>query len=57
VRGSVDADVEEEGATTLPARKLATIVKELPTSEISIEINGNNIAAIKSGPSFFKILD
>jgi len=56
VRGAVDADVEEEGSTTLPARKLATIVKELPTSEISIEINGNNIAAIKSGPSFFKIL-
>jgi len=56
VRGAVDADVDEEGATTLPARKLATIVKELPTSEISIEVNGNNIAAIKSGPSFFKIL-
>jgi DNA polymerase-3 subunit beta len=56
VRGSVDADVEEEGATTLPARKLATIVKELPTSEIAIEVNGNNIAAIKSGPSYFRIL-
>jgi len=56
VRGSVDAEVMEEGATTLPARKLAMIVKELPTSEIEIEVNGNNIAAIQSGPSFFKIL-
>jgi DNA polymerase-3 subunit beta len=56
VRGSVDAEVMEEGATTLPARKLAMIVKELPTSEIEVEVNGNNIAAIQSGPSFFKIL-
>ena len=27
---SVPAEVEEEGATTLPARRLATIIRELP---------------------------
>tara|TARA_R110002096_G_scaffold200639_13_gene384773 strand:- start:28073 stop:29170 length:1098 start_codon:yes stop_codon:yes gene_type:complete len=56
VRGSVSADVEASGSTTLPARKLATIVRELPTSEIEFEVNENNIAHIHAGPSFFKIL-
>lgn len=56
VRGSVSADVEATGSTTLPARKLATIVRELPTSEIEFEVNENNIAHINAGPSFFKIL-
>jgi len=55
MRGSVEADVSEEGATTLPARKLASIVRELPTSEIHVEVDANNIASIEAGPSFFKI--
>jgi len=56
VRGSVDAEVAASGATTLPARKLASIVRELPTSELEVEVNENNVASIQSGPSFFKIL-
>ena len=56
VRGSVSAEIETEGATTLPARKLATIIRELPTSEIDFEVDENNIAQIDAGPSFFKIL-
>ena len=55
IRGSVDADVETDGASTLPARKLASIVRELPTSEISVEVDGDNAASITAGPSFFKI--
>ncbi len=42
--------------TTLPARRLFTIVRELPTSEIHIEVDSKNVASIRSGPSFFKIL-
>jgi DNA polymerase-3 subunit beta len=53
---SVPAEVEEEGATTLPARKLATIVRELPTEEIEISVDEKNVASIRSGPSFFKVL-
>ena len=55
VRGSVSADVEKHGATTLPARKLASIIRELPTSEVEVEVDANNIATIQAGPSFFKI--
>ena len=55
VSGSVQADVEDAGATTLPARRLATIIRELPADEIEFSVDEKNIASIKSGPSFFKV--
>src|SRR3989441_1584844 len=56
VRGSCEAQVEKAGATTLPARRLFNIVRELPSSEIQIDVDGKNAASIRSGQSFFKIL-
>jgi DNA polymerase-3 subunit beta len=56
VRGSFEANVDKVGATTLPARRLFTIIRELPSSEIAIEVDGKNAASIRSGQSFFKIL-
>lgn len=56
VSGSVQADVEEAGATTLPARRLATIIRELPVDEVEVSVDEKNVASIKSGPSFFKVL-
>jgi DNA polymerase III subunit beta len=56
VRGSCEAQVDKEGATTLPARRLFNIVRELPSSEIQIDVDGKNAASIRSGQSFFKIL-
>lgn len=56
VRGSFEANVDKAGASTLPARRLFTIIRELPSSEISIEVDGKNAASIRSGQSFFKIL-
>jgi DNA polymerase-3 subunit beta len=56
VRGSFEASVEKAGATTLPARRLFNIIRELPSSEISIDIDGKNAASIRSGQSYFKIL-
>lgn len=56
VRGSFEANVEKEGATTLPARRLFTIIRELPSSEIQFDVDGKNAASIRSGQSFFKIL-
>ncbi len=56
VRGSFEATIEKEGATTLPARRLFTIIRELPSSEIQFDIDGKNAASIRSGQSFFKIL-
>jgi DNA polymerase III subunit beta len=56
VRGSCEAEVDKAGATTLPARRLFNIVRELPSSEIQIDVDGKNTASIRSGQSFFKIL-
>jgi DNA polymerase-3 subunit beta len=56
VRGSFEANVDKVGATTLPARRLFTIIRELPSSEIAVEVDGKNAASIRSGQSFFKIL-
>lgn len=55
IRCPVVATVERSGATTLPARRLAAIVRELPSSDISLEIDGKNIATLRCGASVFKI--
>jgi DNA polymerase-3 subunit beta len=56
VSGSIEAQVEREGATTLPARRLSTIVRELPATDIYIEVDAKNFASIRCGQSFFKIV-
>ena len=56
IRGSVEAQVERTGATTLPARRLSSIVRELPYSEIYFDVDTKNFASIRSGSSYFKIL-
>src|ERR1700749_1396910 len=56
VRGSIEAQVERSGATPLPARRLFAIVRELPASEIYVDVDSKNFASIRSGSSFFKIL-
>ena len=53
---SVEAKVEKPGGTTLPARRLAGIVKELPAAEVNVEVDGKNVATIRCGPSFFKMM-
>lgn len=56
VSGAIDAQTDKAGATTLPARRLAGIVRELPASEIQLEVDSKNVASIRCGQSFFKIL-
>ncbi len=53
---TVPAEVEADGATTLPARRLATIIRELPSDDVDIAVDEKNTASIRSGPSFFKVL-
>lgn len=56
ISASVDAEVEEQGATTLPARRLFSICRELPAADASIEVDSRNVATLKSGNALFKIL-
>jgi len=52
----VKATIELEGAVTLPVKRLATIVKELPNSEVKVEASPSNQVKITSGGSNFKIM-
>lgn len=56
VSGVAEAEVSREGTTTLPAKKLLNIIRELPSAEIEVSVDAKNVASIKSGPSFFKII-
>ncbi len=56
VQAYTDAEISEQGATTLPARKMFSIFKELAPSEIDIQVDDNNVAEIRAGASFFKLL-
>lgn len=56
IRCRIKADVSGTGSITLPVRKLATIVRELPVNEVFVETSKNNQAKITSGGSLFKIM-
>jgi DNA polymerase III subunit beta len=56
VRCTVEAEVSKAGATTLPARKLFMILKEVAAADIEIEVDDRNAASIRSGSSFYKIM-
>ena len=56
VSGTVEAEVSKEGSTTLPVKRLVSIVRELPNAEVEIAVDGKDVASITCGPSFFKII-
>ncbi|MCB1232787.1 MAG: DNA polymerase III subunit beta [Verrucomicrobiae bacterium] len=56
ISGQVKAQIDRGGATTLPARRLVMIIRELSSPDVSVEVDGDNVASVRSGPSFFKIL-
>jgi DNA polymerase-3 subunit beta len=56
VSTTVPADVDVEGAVTLPAKKLADIVRELPAAPIRCTAAGEQRVAIECGRSRFKLL-
>ena len=56
VRCKVEAEVSKAGSTTLPARKLFSILKEVVAAEIEVEVDDRNAASIRCGSSFYKIM-
>src|SRR6266496_3126944 len=56
VSTTVAADVDAEGAVTLPAKKLSDIVRELPSAPIRLSAAGEQRVAIECGRSRFKLL-
>lgn len=56
VRCAIPAEIEKSGSTTLPAKTLFSIIRELSATDIAIEVDDKNSASLTSGASFFKIL-
>lgn len=55
IRCRIQAEVMAPGGITLPVRKLATIVRALPNSEVEVDASSGTQAQIHSGGSHFKI--
>lgn len=52
---SVMANIEKEGITTMPVRRLLSIVRELSSEMVDVVVDSNSVATITSGPSYFRI--
>jgi DNA polymerase-3 subunit beta len=56
VSTEVVADVETQGAITIPAKKLSEIARELPPSPVKISASGEQRVSLECGRSRFKLL-
>jgi DNA polymerase III subunit beta len=56
IRCKIKAEVKEGGAVTLPVKRLATIVRELPNVDVSFDATPNHQVKLASGGSNFRIM-
>lgn len=56
IKCRIKAEVSEKGSVTLPVRKLAPIIREMPSLDVEVESYSNNHAKISSGDSMFRIV-
>ncbi len=56
IKCSVDVEVLEPGAITVPARTLSEVVRELPSEEIKIGVGENNRVEINSAQAVFNLM-
>lgn len=56
VRTSVEAKVTRPGGTTLPARRVFSIFRELAVNEIELDVDDKDVAVIRAGSSQFRII-
>ncbi len=56
IRCKIKADVKETGSVTLPVKRLATIVRELPNVDVTFDAAPNHQVKLASGGSNFRIM-
>lgn len=56
IRCKIKAEVKEGGAVTLPVKRLASIVRDLPNVDVSLDASPNHQVKITSGGSNFRIM-
>lgn len=52
----VECEVEQAGSTTLPIKRLASIIRELDEGKIMVEVSDEDVATVQAGSSYFKII-
>jgi DNA polymerase III subunit beta len=56
IKTTAPAEISEDGGSTLPARRFFSICRELPAGQVEIEVDARDVATIRSGPAFFKLV-
>ena len=56
IRGKYPAEILKSGKTTLSAKKIYEVIKELPENHVSLRVKENHWVEIKSGKSTFNIM-
>jgi DNA polymerase-3 subunit beta len=56
IRCKIKAEIKEGGAVTLPVKRLAGIVRELPNVDVTLESAPNHQVKLSSGGSTFRIM-
>ena len=56
IRCKIKAEVKEAGTVTLPVKRLASIVKELPNTDVTVDAAPNHQVKLSSGGSTFRIM-
>jgi DNA polymerase-3 subunit beta len=56
IRCKIKAEVKETGAVTLPVKRLAGIVRELPNVDVTVDASPNHQIKLTSGGSTFRIM-
>lgn len=55
VRCGVEAEIENEGISTLPVKRLSVIIRELSDSAINLSTSDTDVATLDCGSSHFRI--
>ncbi len=56
IRCRIKAEVKETGSVTLPVKRLASIVREMPNVDVSVDASPNHQVKLSSGGSTFRIM-
>ena len=55
VRCYIDCKIDEPGSVTLPIRRLTSMVREVPGSNVNIEVDDKDVASVQGGSTSFKL--
>ena len=55
IHATLPANIEKEGATTLPAKRMFGLIREIEAGEVEIEVNDKEIATVQGGAAKYKL--